>query len=156
MATRNWEELGISWDEGLVKRNDGTTFAGAQLPVIVDLVKWHEALRAAGGDGAHVVNASNSPKVKAQAFKRDNPDWGKEKLREAIWSWMCGQRLAASAPPRVIHVQVLNFPDGKKYEGTSRTDFIAGYMAAGLDVGLPADLARQVAENIAEQNPHLV
>jgi hypothetical protein len=149
---RNWEEIGLSWETANVK-SDNAVIAGAQLPVITDYVKLNEALIANGSSLLDLINASNSPRVAAQDVKRRNPDTSGETLREMVWDRLRGTR--ASSGTRTVTKVVIALPNGARYEGTNRTEFVAAYMAAGVDLGMTADVARKIAETIADTNAHL-
>lgn len=149
---RNWANMGVSWATETVKL-DGKEYAGAEIIQIVDLEKFAAALKAEGGDVMEVLNASNSPRVASQDVKRRGLDTSGEALREKVWMRMIGTR----APRSVVatKVIVITLPNGDTYSGTSRTEYMAAYMAAAVDVGINAERARGIAEKVAATLDHL-
>lgn len=145
MSTRNWDNYGIAWETETVKKGD-KEYVGAEIPTVKDLQKFVSMLKASGGDVVNILNMSNSIRVASQDVKRNNPNIGRDELRERIWNRLSGIRAARSATKTIVVV----LPDGKKYEGTSRVDLIAAYLAAAVDVGIPAEVARGIAERTAE------
>lgn len=143
---RNWNEAGIVWHTDSVSKKNAAgqlvEIAGAQLPEIVDLEKFDTALKAEGGSAIAVFNASNSPTVKAQACKRDNPNESGETLRERVWRTLCGIRNARKGGAVVVRT----LPDGTTFTGTTRMEYVAATMAALVDLGVPAEVARAKAQ----------
>lgn len=148
---RKWDEMGITWETEVVRTEHGkTTLPGAEILTITDHVKFDNALRSVGGSLVDVLNTSNSPRVAAQDVKRKHPDKRGEELRELVWARVSGSRAARSTPTPTI-----GLPNGSSYTGTSKVEFLAACMAAGVDIGLPADVARTMAENMATAYMHL-
>lgn len=153
MGATNWAERGLEWTTENVKTDDGaTTLVGAEIPVIVDYVKLDTALRAAGGSLIHVVNASNSPRVMAQAKKRNNSKVVGEALRDMVWIGLLGMRAPRNVPTTVtvtVTVVTSPLPDGTLYTGTDRVEYMQLAIAALVDRGLDVAMARGIAENMA-------
>lgn len=145
---RNWEDYGIRWHTTTVRRERGTvTRAGAEIPEIVNVDAFAAALSRDGSNLMNVVNASNSPTVRAQSVAR-NSDVVGETLREAVWRAIVGMRSEIRTVTQTKVIMPL--PNGTTYDGNDRTEFVAAFMAAALDaMGMAPDQARQLAENMA-------
>jgi hypothetical protein len=152
IMARNWENCGIVWHtENVAKKNavgQRITIAGGQIPEVKDIEKFAAAIAAEGGNIMNVMNASNSPTVKAQGAKRDNPNESGEVLRERVWRTLVGLRSARRAA--VTTVTKIYLVDGTLFAGTTRTELVGANMAALVDMGLPPALAREKAEKAAD------
>lgn len=146
---RNWADMGITWHTTTVRREKGTvTRAGAEVPEVVDGEKFAAALVEAGSSLTNVVNASNSPTVRAQAVAR-NTDLVGETLREAVWRAIVGMRSEYTTRTVTVERVVLPLPNGSKYDGNDRMEYMQLWMAAAVDVGMDAGMARVMADSMA-------
>lgn len=151
MANRIWADVGIDWatdevgEQAGPNKSDWRKIGDAQLPVIVDLDK----AKAAGIDILALLNASNSPRVRAQAMERDalaeKPVPDVETRRERIFNWLKGVR---NGTARTVTVVKRPLPDGTFYEGNDETEFRQLYAAGLVDVGVPEQNALAVAKSL--------
>lgn len=145
---RDWAGAGVVWQDETVSKRDASgalvAHEGAQVPEITDLGKFATALEADGGDMLAVINASATPRSKSLTVKRDSLDLVGEALREACWRAILGVRGPRGAKPRVVML-----PDGTQWTGAGRVSYVSEFMAACVDIGLDAGVARLAAEQAA-------
>jgi hypothetical protein len=154
--SRNWAELGISWEIAEVcKRVGGDTDASKQVvgtcvvPIVVDLATF----RAQFPDlsDTDFLGASSSITVKAQDVCRREgiitTDPAKlEALKEKVWARLQGVRSVGvrkpSTPKRPL-------PDNTFYTGTDEVEYRQLWISGQVDLGVPVEVAKLVAANIA-------
>lgn len=148
MAETNWEARGISWAEEEVSElagehaTDKRSLGMAQIPVVKDLSKFV----AEYGEGAVLGSLDGtSIRVMAQDVNRTGlrKRLTKEEIRQRIDGRLRGIR--ARGVPSVKEVTVYALPDGTKYTGTNEAEYQGAYMAALVDQGVDAAVARVIA-----------
>lgn len=147
----NYDELGIRFDlEEVAKqsgdnRSDKVTFHRKAPIVIVENV---EKFRAAFGDDTILaIFDGTSIRVKSQAIARRMLTKGatNEEIEAANVNMLRGVRNATRGGTTTVTKYAL--PNGQFYTGTNETEFQAAYLAALVDAGVPADVARGIAVN---------
>ena len=158
---RNWDELGIAWDESEVSRRAGSNDSDkkalgiAQIPVVKDI-----SLAIAAGLTEAMLAGINgtSWRVSAQDVARNFlAKVGKrmadgayaltpaqvDDLREAAYNRVRGLRSPATRTQQKIVIHTL--PNGTKFDGTDETEYRQAFAATLIDLGVPADAARAAA-----------
>lgn len=134
---RDWAAIGIRWDDGIVKTDEGQKTHRATIPTFVDYDKLAEHL----GKGRIVglLNASNSPRVAVQEMNRTASEKGHgfEWVQERFYLWLTAQRATA----QMVHL----YPDGEKYFGTDEQEYRATYAAKLTDMGVDGAKALDIA-----------
>jgi hypothetical protein len=145
-----YDELGIRFDlEEVAKqsgdnRSDKVTFARkAPIVIVTDVTKFREAF---GDETILAVFDGTSIRVKSQAIARRMLAKGAtdEAIREANVNMLRGVRNATRGGGTVTKYAL---PNGEFYAGTDVTEFQQLYLAALVDAGVPADVARGIAVN---------
>jgi hypothetical protein len=145
----NYDELGIRFDlEEVAKqsgdnRSDKVTFARkAPIVIVTDVTKFRESF---GDETILAVFDGTSIRVKSQAIARRMLAKGAndEAIREANVNMLRGVRNATRGGTTVVTKYAL--PNGQTYSGTNETEYQAEYLAALVDAGVPAEIARTIA-----------
>jgi len=141
MSARNWMETGISWLAETVKQGGYEVKGEAQIPQIVDLQLAIEFL---GGDVVMKSLNGTSFRVSAQSVARSLLPKGvdEETMREAVISRLKGIR-TRSVSTRIVKVYQL--PGGIVWTGDDELEYQQAWAAAGVDQGMDAQVALQVA-----------
>jgi hypothetical protein len=149
---RNWEEMGISWSEEDVSRQQGPhatdrrVIGKAQIPVVGDLGKF----RAHFGDEVVLgILDGTSIRVQAQDVSRTGIAKGLKvgEIRERMYLRLKGirNRPLAGETKTVVKYPL---PGGAFYTGSNVTEYQQQYVAALVDMGTPSDVARTIAATI--------
>ena len=151
--SRNWEELGISWETETVRHQAGdhatdkVTLGEAQIAVVVDLDLFKAAV---GPETILKIMDGTSIRVMAQDVGRRMLKAGSknvEAMREAVYNRILGQRNAGGV--RVKEVKVYPLPGGEKYTGTDLVEYQQAYLAGLVDAGVSIDAARMVVATLS-------
>lgn len=155
MTSINWADRGINWaTEDVSKQygdhaSDKQVIGKAQIPVVVDL----ELFRAEYGDACVLgILDGTSIRVMAQDVNRTGIAKGMraEEIRQRIDARLRGIRNRPVGSVVVVTKLVYMLPNGEKFTGATLVEFQAEYMAALVDSGVPAEVAKTLAEM---QNP---
>lgn len=151
---RDWNALGIHWTESDVQRQHGdhatdrAILGKAQIPVLADM----DLAKAAGLTPAILKGVNGTSwRVMAQDVCRGLLEKGikdVETTRERIYARLLSIRQAGTVVQTVTVVK-RPLPDGTMYEGSDENEFRANYMAALIDAGVDANVARTMATTIA-------
>lgn len=159
--SRNWTDIGLTWDESDVSERTGPNASSkfvlgeAQIPVLADTEK---AIASGLGDAILAGVNGTSWRVSAQDVarsylkangKRDahgryilNPAQIDE-LRDRAFARVKGLRNPSIRT--VTTVTVHNFPDGTQYTGSDEVVYRQEFASRLVDMGVPADTARAAA-----------
>lgn len=149
---RNWEDMGISWSEEDVSRQQGphatdrVVIGKAQIPVVSDLDKF----RTHFGDSVVLgILDGTSIRVQAQDVSRTGIAKGLKvsEIRERMYLRLKGIRNRPLAG-EVKTVVKYPLPGGAFYTGTDLVEYQQQYVAALVDLGTPAEVARTIAGSI--------
>lgn len=155
MESINWADRGISWQTEDVSKQHGShatdkvVIGKAQIPVVTDLEKF----RSEYGDACVLgILDGTSIRVMAQDVNRTSLAKGlkADEIKARIDARLRGIRNRPLGGTTVVTKLVYVLPNGEKYTGTSLVEFQSEYMAALVDAGVPAEVARTLAEG---QNP---
>lgn len=156
MLTRDWETLGVKWNEETVAKQNGshatdrTTIQGtALIPVVEDVDKFRAEF---GDDCIRGIFNGTSIRVMAQDVNRRLLAAKKspEEIKEAIYNRLKGVRNAAVAGTRTVTVTVTvrDLPDGTTYAGTEYVEYQQLYLAALVEAGTPLAVAQSIVGNL--------
>lgn len=144
----DWTSRGIIWVEEPVSEQAGDhatdrrVLGNAQMPVVKDLsafvAEYGEAAVLGSLDGTSI-------RVMAQDVNRTGlrKRLGADEIRLRIDGRLRGIRSRSVAS--VKEVTKYPLPGGTFYTGTDNTEYQASYMAALVDIGTPADVAKTIA-----------
>lgn len=147
--TIDWALRGISWvTEDVSKQHgdhatDRVVIGKAQIPVVSDL----DAFRKEYGDACILgILDGTSIRVMAQDVNRSGlaKKLSADEIRQRIDARLRGIR-NRSLGGTVKEVTVYLLPNGEKWTGTDETSYQAEYMAALVDAGVDAAVARTLA-----------
>lgn len=150
--SRNWEDLGIRWEQETVRHQAGdhatdkVELGQAQIAVVEDLDKFRRAvgddviLGILDGTSIRVATQDTGRRVLKQGIK------SVDAMREAAWNRIVGNRASG---PRVREVKVYPLPGGGKWSGTDVVEYQQSYLAALVDNGVPVDAAKAVVSTLA-------
>jgi hypothetical protein len=150
MPETNWEERGIVWIEEEVSErvgpngSDTRVLGKAQIPQVVDLQKFV----AAYGEGVVLGSLDGtSVRVMAQDVNRTGlrKHLSVEEIRQRIDGRLRGVRARGVPAVKVVEVKVHALPDGTTYSGTDEVEYQQAYLAALVDAGVDAAVARTIA-----------
>lgn len=152
--TIDWTARGISWAEEDVSKQHGdhatdrVVIGKAQIPVVQDLAKFTAEY---GEPCVLGILDGTSIRVMAQDVNRSGLAKGLkvEEIRQRIDARLRGVRNRPLAGPTKT-VLVYMLPNGEKFAGTTLVEFQQQYLAALVDQGVGAQVARTIAQN---QNP---
>ena len=144
-------EYGIEWVEETVQKQHGDHATDravlngkAQIPVVRDLTafvaEFSEAAVLGSLDGTSIRVMAQDVNRRLLA-KGEKPDT----IRAAIINRLRGIRNAGSRGAKVVTKYAL--PDGTFYTGSDLVEYQQAYVAALVDLGTPADVARQIGAN---------
>lgn len=149
MTTINWDDRGITWMTEEVSKQHGpngsdrTVIGKAQIPQVTDLTKF----RAEYGDACILgILDGTSIRVMAQDVNRSGLAKGlnPEEIKGRIDARLRGIRNRPTGGVTKT-IMVYTLPNGQRYTGTSLVEYQQGYLAALVDAGIPADVARNLA-----------
>ena len=151
--SRNWEELGISWETETVRHQAGdhatdkVTLGEAQIAVVTDL----DLFKAAVGEEVILkIMDGTSIRVMAQDVGRRMLKAGSkniEAMREAVYNRILGQR--NSGGPRIREGKVYPRPKGGTYKGTDAVEYQQTYLSELVDLGTPLAVAQSIVANLS-------
>lgn len=147
----DWNALGIEWSEEEVakqagdNRSDRVTFnKKAQIPIPKDLEKIRKWLT-----DEQILSQLNGQgwRVPAQDVNRRMLERGEtaDAIRLAVYNRLRGTRNAGIRVEKVIRT----LPNGVKWEGTDEASFRGLVAATYIDLGIPADTAKDLAAKYA-------
>jgi hypothetical protein len=147
----DWSARGIEWVEEDVSEQAGDhatdrrVLGKAQMPVVKDLSKFVAEY------GEQCVLGSldgTSIRVMAQDVNRTGlrKRISADEIRSRIDARLRGVRSRAIVGTKEVKVYPL--PGGAFYKGTDEVEYQAAYIAALVDMGTPADVARTIASSM--------
>jgi hypothetical protein len=151
MSTIDWAARGIVWMEEEVSEQAGDhatdrrVLGKAQMPVVKDLsafvAEYGEAAVLGSLDGTSI-------RVMAQDVNRTGlrKRLSSDDIRLRIDGRLRGIRTRGVATPKEVKVYPL--PGGQEYKGTNEVEYQQAYIAALVDLGTPADVARTIASSM--------
>lgn len=154
-----WDERGIAWTLEDVRSQNGGDNASDKVVVgkgpIPTLVNVDKAIKAGLGEAIVAGINGTSWRVKAQDVIRSTAKAkdGRAQLRdvdamkEKVYARLLSMRSVA-VRTQVVEVKVRNLPGGIKYTGADEAEFRQLYVAALVDLGVPADNAMAVAQSV--------
>lgn len=155
---KNWEAMGIKWDESEVSRQHGAhatdrvVLGKGQAPVIVD---WAKALEAFGEGPIMSGCNKTSWRVLAQDVSRTCLEKGTkdvEAIRDRVYNRIMGLRnsgIAGTTRTVTVEVKVYPLPGGSFTPSTDdATEGCQEYASALMDAGLDPAIALAMAKGI--------
>lgn len=148
----NWTTIGIVWESSIVReeisKGQHRELGHAEIPTVTDLAIFRANVPEADSIILATLNSGrNSWRVQAQDVARRAFEKGlkptREELQTLVWNRIKGLRNSPVAAPKTYPL-----PGGEKYAGSDLTEYRAAYMAALVDLGTPAELAKTIVSNI--------
>lgn len=156
IAQIDWAARGITWAEEEVSKvfgennqSDKRVIGLAQIPVVVDL----DLFRKEYGDACVLgILDGTSIRVMAQDVSRTGLTKGiaKEEIRARVDARLRGVRNRPTGGTVTKEVLVYLLPNGQKFEGSTLVEYQQQYIAALVDAGVDAAVAKTLG---AQQNP---
>jgi len=152
--SNNWDDMGLTWSVESVSRQHGPNASDrreigkAYIPIIVDLKKFVAAF---GEEIILAVANGTSIRVHAQDVNRTaiEKGLGREYVETRMVNWFRGQRTRSMGTVTVVkEVKVYALPNGTTYTGNDLDEYRQQWVAAMVDMGVDADKAIAMAENV--------
>lgn len=152
----NWEEMGIKWVAGEVRRQNGehatdrTVIGTAQIPDLVDI----DAAVKAGLSGAILKGCNGTSwRVLAQDVCRGliekNRRVSAEVMQEAVFNRLRSVMTRGTVVIEKIVEKVMHtLPDGTNWDGTDETEFRQMYLVQLIDAGVENAVAQILTTNV--------